>query len=572
MLLALMVSLAVAAPTPAPARVVSLATSSDDPRIKVWLNHDDYRRGDKARVNVKLAEDGYLIVLRVDAEGRARVLFPLDPSDDAFIRGGETIEVRGRGDREAFYVDDRQGSGLVLAARATVPFKLDEFVRGDHWDYRVLDASKSGDDREAALLDIVQRMSPDGHFDYDVVKYFVSTQHAYSDSYYPSTYVSVGFGWGWPHYGWGFFSSCYDEFYWDPFYCGGLFRPYSRPYYYDPYGYGYYDPYGNSYYAPFRNRPYIYPLPYYGYGRPRVYFDETQGLFVNRLRNGTGRGLDWKDPAGTNVGVGGIGPRYRAPGDAGGTFISRTGGGSIPIRERTPTGRDVPVGSGGFTGRDHNDRPADRPGPGVRQPEPRDHSHDGERTRPDRPTDRPGPDVRQPESRDQGRGVDRSREQPAERPSPAARQPESRDQGRGFERAREQPAERPAPAPRQPEQRDQGRPVERSREQPAERPAPAPHQPEQRDQERPVERSREQPVERAPAPVPERSRDPGPSSAPRPRPPSGNDRSWSAPTPRMERAAPPSRRSWGGGSSWAGGGGGRSAGGGRSGGGGHRGH
>src|SRR5712692_5615441 len=121
MLLALMVSLAVAAPVPAPARAVSLAATSDDPRIKVWLNHDDYRRGDKARVNVKVAEDGYLVVLRADGEGRVRVLFPLDPSDDAFIRGGETIEVRGRGDREAFYVDEQRGSGLVLAAGSTCP-------------------------------------------------------------------------------------------------------------------------------------------------------------------------------------------------------------------------------------------------------------------------------------------------------------------------------------------------------------------------------------------------------------------------------------------------------------------
>src|SRR5712692_6961015 len=90
MLLALMVSLAVAAPAPA----VALAATSDDPRIKVWLNHDDYRRGDKARVNVKVAEDGYLVVLRADGEGRVRVLFPLDPSDDAFIRGGAAIARR----------------------------------------------------------------------------------------------------------------------------------------------------------------------------------------------------------------------------------------------------------------------------------------------------------------------------------------------------------------------------------------------------------------------------------------------------------------------------------------------
>src|SRR5260370_22544765 len=93
MVRALMVSLAVGGPVPAAARAGSLAATSDDPRIKVWLNHDDYRRGDKARVNVKLAEDGYLVVLRADGEGRVRELFPPHPSGDAFIRGGGPVHV-----------------------------------------------------------------------------------------------------------------------------------------------------------------------------------------------------------------------------------------------------------------------------------------------------------------------------------------------------------------------------------------------------------------------------------------------------------------------------------------------
>src|SRR5439155_2045837 len=79
MMFALMASLLGAAPvTPA-----APTAASDDPPIKVWLNQDSYfQRGDKARVNVKLADDGYLVVLRADAEGRVRVLFPLDPSNE----------------------------------------------------------------------------------------------------------------------------------------------------------------------------------------------------------------------------------------------------------------------------------------------------------------------------------------------------------------------------------------------------------------------------------------------------------------------------------------------------------
>src|SRR2546425_4085083 len=89
MMLALMASLLGAAPvTPA-----APTAASDDPPIKVWLNQDSYfQRGDKAKVHVKLADDGYLVVLRADAEGRVRVLFPLDPTADDFVRGGHTLE------------------------------------------------------------------------------------------------------------------------------------------------------------------------------------------------------------------------------------------------------------------------------------------------------------------------------------------------------------------------------------------------------------------------------------------------------------------------------------------------
>src|SRR5881409_2067653 len=273
-----------------------VVSATDDPPVKVWLNHDNYfQRADKARVNVRLAEDGYVLVLRADAEGRVRVLFPLDPSDDNFVRGHETIEVRGRGDREAFFVDDREGSGLVLAARSTTPFKFDEFVRGDHWDYRVLDARQAGDDKEAALLDMVQRMTTEGRFDYDAVTYAVTSARAYYDSYYPHyTAVSFGYGWGSPYrYRYGaLYSTCYDPFFYDPFLCYDpiFYRPYSFGFGYGFYGYGY--------------RPYYYGGRYGFANRPR-------NLFINRVRTGTGVQVTFRDRLGTNPSVGGVGPRFR---------------------------------------------------------------------------------------------------------------------------------------------------------------------------------------------------------------------------------------------------------------------
>src|SRR6266550_1478963 len=330
--------------------LLSLVVSvTDDPPVKVWLNHDNYfQRGDNARVNVRLADDGYLLVLRADAEGRVRVLFPLDPSNDNFVRGHESIEVRGRGDREAFFVDDREGSGLVLAARSSTPFKFDEFVRGDHWDYRVLDARQAGDDKEAALVEMVQRMTPDGHFDYDAVTYAVASARAYYDSYYPHYAVNFGYGWGSP-YGYRYaalYSTCYDPFFYDPFLC-------YDPIFYRPYGYGFYG---------YRYRPY--------YGGGYGFYNRPRNLFINRVRTGTGVQMYFKDQLGSNAAARGIGPRFRAPE---GALVARRRPDATPVRERDAMQRD----RGDRVSFPVRDRGAVRDGGGVREPDRRGASSGG---------------------------------------------------------------------------------------------------------------------------------------------------------------------------------------------------
>ncbi|HYS20607.1 MAG TPA: DUF4384 domain-containing protein [Gemmatimonadales bacterium] len=309
LLLPLLLSLA----APAPSAAAPTAPRSDDPPVKVWLDQGNYRRADKAHVNIKLGEDGYLVVLRADANGRVRVLFPLDPADDAFVRGGRTIEVRGRGDREAFSIDEGEGSGLVLAARSVTPFKLDEFARGDHWDYRMLTARDAGDDKERALLDIVQRMVPDGPFDYDAVNYTVASPQAYHDgAYFPyssSVGLGLGYGFGWPRgfsfslaFGDPFFfrpfisrASCFDPFFFDPFFC--------NPFFLDPF---------------FFHRRFFFPrvlvfsrtvIVFRGGTGVVVGFPVRRGLLIDRARPEFRGRFIFRDPTPITA----TGPRLRVP-------------------------------------------------------------------------------------------------------------------------------------------------------------------------------------------------------------------------------------------------------------------
>lgn len=267
-----------------------------DPSVRISLDHRDYEPGERARVTVQVRDDGYLLVLRLSTDGYARVLFPLDPRNDNFVRGNGTYEIRGRGDRDAFTVDDRSGTGTVYAAWSTEPFRFDDFVLGDHWDYRVIDGALLQGDPEAGLTELAQRMST-GHFDYDLVSYSVERQVAYSGTthyvtaypaplgcygicdpwcpgYYPYRYssgfrLSIGFGrpWGWHRAGW------YNPFYYDPFY-------------YDPFYYG-------------RRHRGCY---YCGYGYPRV-------VVINRPGHRGSRGYQWKP--GSFGGGGNPGVHYR---------------------------------------------------------------------------------------------------------------------------------------------------------------------------------------------------------------------------------------------------------------------
>jgi len=246
----------------------------DDPAVQLWINNDRrFLPGDRAKVQVRTRQDGYLLVLHVDPDGYLRVLFPLDPKDDNFVRGGRKYEIRGRAGRESFSADSRYGQGTVYAAVSPDPFHFDQVVLGDHWDYRTLAPNRLPRDPEGDLNDLVRRLAS-GSFDYDILSYDVIERVVYADNYSTPYYGSYGYGSA--YYGGcgGYYFSCGRPYYGSPYSLSiGLFfgRPHRR-FYYDPF-YAAYDPfYDPFFYDPFYYRPvYSYPLrpfyPYpYGYG------------------------------------------------------------------------------------------------------------------------------------------------------------------------------------------------------------------------------------------------------------------------------------------------------------------
>jgi hypothetical protein len=243
MILALLLSLA------------PVVTQADDPpppsSVRVQLNHEQFRRGDRARVYVETVQDGHLLVLHADPDGRVRVLFPLDPTDDDFFRAGKRREIEGRSGRDAVFVDGEDGAGTVLAAVSADPFRYDGFVRNGHWDYRALGGTSLRDDPLAGLLDLVRRMAGEGaRFEYDVASYVVGRQiasgYGYGHSYGHRYGFRFGLSFGYPYrYGY-YYDPFYDPFCYDPFWGWSGLRSgcypsrfgYSSIYFGRPYVYG----------------------------------------------------------------------------------------------------------------------------------------------------------------------------------------------------------------------------------------------------------------------------------------------------------------------------------------------
>jgi len=350
------------------------------PPIQVSLNNGgNFAPGGRVSVRVETSDDGYLIVLRVDGDGHIRVLFPLDPDGDPFVRGGKEYELRGRGDRETFIADDRSGNGMIYAALSHDPLSFKDFNSNGHWDYDLLRLPDSTTDAENDLTSIVAEMTNRARFDYDAVGYRVQEigpiaavsgggyYSGYYDPYYDPRWRCLGCGWAYP--GSDIFVGLNFGYspYWDPF----LFSPWGYNY-----GYGYRYPRGGGYWFPgtypITPRPYR-PVPPGTRSRPRP---------------------DQGSPPG-----GGTGNVAQPPSSGGGVRSRPQPGGSGPTSQ--PVVRTAPTSGGndGGVGTRARPRPADdvvirrdpnaATRPVFREPRSAPINSPGERSRAPEPQSRP---------------------------------------------------------------------------------------------------------------------------------------------------------------------------------------
>jgi hypothetical protein len=412
---------------------------NDRARVSVWLNKTDpYSRGTRARVYVSTEQDAYLTVLRIDTDGRVRVLFPQEPWDDNWVPGGRSFEVEDRDGASAFRVDDPPGEGYVFAIASDDRFDYTPILtERDHWDYRVIADGQVRGDPYVAMTDLAERIvAQGGEYDYDLAQYDVERHYDY------------------PRF------VCYDCHAYAPYYA--------------------WNPYGHNcvrFRVVIYDDPYYYPYRYYGGRRvvvvrprrpqPRYVFVDNDGRrdYVTRIQNRPRR-----DQEGNGGGGGGDDQvRPRRGEDVGGRGSVRTPGlpdrrrparddGSTPSQPRRmePETRRQPesqperrreTGSGTTGG--------EKQTPNQEPPRRRDQTPPGMEPmkQPDRGTPR----------REEPRREEPRREEPQSQPRAEPRREEpKREEPRREEPRREEPQSQPRAEPRREEPRRQESPPQRA--------------------------------------------------------------------------------------------------------------
>ncbi len=286
------------------------AAEAAPPGIRLWTSHGEvYRRGERVRIFFRTEQDAYVTIFRTDTDGRVRVLFPREPWEQNYVRGGYTYDVPNYGEHDAFVVDDDPGVGYVFGVASADPYQYDAFENADHWDLaQVSDYGRIHGDPYQSMEDLVQRMIPPGYADYDthLLPYYVERHYDYPRfvCYDCHSYVSFAY---WDPYD-----------YWCPRYTLFVYRD---PFYFYP--------------------SYWYPTRYYGgtrvvYVRPA----ERGGMYVFKARaDQQAPAIAYRDRRADDVSA-------RRPADRGVRGVDIGGVGSIPV----PGGRRAVGDQGGAPG------------------------------------------------------------------------------------------------------------------------------------------------------------------------------------------------------------------------------
>ncbi|MFZ1683157.1 MAG: DUF4384 domain-containing protein [Candidatus Zixiibacteriota bacterium] len=205
--------------------------------VDVWSNHSDdqFYEGDNIVLSYRVNRDAFVAIYSIDSRGRVRLLFPNDPNQDNYIRGGVTYQLPSGNDNYDLEVDGPAGTEniQILASRERFPIP-------DWYDHSGLVADVDSRDDYMDYLNSSYFVKYNGQrFSYDRLAIDISE---WEQDYFRPVYHPIYPGWAvcgnaYIDYAWG--SSVYiNGVYWGctPLYVPWILAGWHTVTIYDPWG------------------------------------------------------------------------------------------------------------------------------------------------------------------------------------------------------------------------------------------------------------------------------------------------------------------------------------------------
>jgi hypothetical protein len=171
-----------------------------DLRARIWVDGDRdlHRYGDRLRVRFTTSEDAHVALIHVDPDGYLDFLYPADPWQSDYVRGGRYNSLPLSSQRN-LTVRSRTGIGYIFMIASPIPLDYRHFSRGRNspWDWSYAGRNVVGDPFWA--MEQISRLLLPGYgpFATDYYSYHVEGRHRYPTFACSDRYASVRGGWGW---------------------------------------------------------------------------------------------------------------------------------------------------------------------------------------------------------------------------------------------------------------------------------------------------------------------------------------------------------------------------------------
>ncbi|HEX9691351.1 MAG TPA: DUF4384 domain-containing protein [Gemmatimonadales bacterium] len=126
--------------------------------------------------------DAYVLILRIDTDGRLTFLYPIEPAGDTLIAAGVYPVVGSPASHAtvSFVVDEYPGVGYLFGLASRDPLALEPFVRRATWNRHALfPGGRVRGDPYVIFAEIAERVLPEdyGDYGYDILPYTVGERY-----------------------------------------------------------------------------------------------------------------------------------------------------------------------------------------------------------------------------------------------------------------------------------------------------------------------------------------------------------------------------------------------------------